>query len=539
MSKKNRLRKNSKVEIRSEQKVGSLFMKLQKLIEYKHLGFIFAISYSIIVGLISLSLHKIGDYGVETDFYWNYVPAAQQFLKGTVQIDPFHGPLYPMVLSVFGLVIGDFFTGGIILGLVSSAFVIYFSFEVLKNIFSSLIAAPVTLLIILNPIFVQYTYSAGTDMFFMALVSAAVFFFFKSNRLNTTNILLAAFFGGLSYLTRYNGLFLFGFILVILFINYWKIDFKKRLLVSSLFISIFILTITPWGIYCLKEKGSFLYNQNYKNIAYELYGKGKIGWDEFWFKESKSFTSISQVIFKDPGLFISNTINNIPDHFLNDMEKLTGWHVGFFVALGFFLFLFNKPLKKINSIGFAYLLVNFFFFSLLLLLFYGERFSMFLIPFYCSIAVITISSRKNPITEKIPAALRIVILIILVFIGAVKAYNYNSEIINSGPNEILVIKDWFKNNIKQPQDGAMIAARKAHIAYYLDMKFKPLPLADNYNDFLTALRNNKVEYLYFSEIEAQLRQPFFSLLDPQSDHPGLTALVFTSYPPAVLYKVEQ
>lgn len=539
MSKKNRLRKNSKVEISSEKKTNSLFTKLQNLIDYKHLGLIFAIIYSIVLGLISLSLHKIGDYGVETDFYWNYVPAAQQFLNGTVQIDPFHGPLYPMVLSLFGSVFGDFFRGGVILGLVSSAFVIYFSFESLKNIFSSLIASAVTLLLILNPIFIQYTYSAGTDMFFMALVSAAVFFFFKTNRSNTANILLAAFFGGLSYLTRYNGLFLFGFILVILFVNYWKIDLKKRFILSALFILVFVVTISPWGIYCLKEKGSFFYNENYKNIAYELYGKGKMGWDEFWFKESKSFTSISQVIFKDPGLFISNTVNNIPDHFLNDMDKLTGWHVGIFTALGFFLLLFNKPLKKINSIEFAYLLVNFFFFTLLLLLFYGERFSMFLIPMYCSIAAITILSRKNSITEKIPVALRIVVLTILVCISAVKAYNYNSGIINSGPNEILVIKDWFSKNIKQPSDGVIISARKAHIAYYLNMKFKPLPLADNYDDFISGLRNNKVDYLYFSEIEAQLRQRFYSLLDPQSDHPGLTTVVFTSYPPAVLYKVDQ
>jgi len=538
MSKKNKLRKNSKAEISSEQSANSLFIKLQRLIEYKHLGFAFAIAYSIVLGLISLSLHKIGDYGVETDFYWNYVPAAQQFLKGAVQIEQFHGPLYPIVLSVFGLVFGDFFTGGIILGLVSSAFVIYFSFEALKNIFSSWVAAPVTLLILLNPIFVQYTYSAGTDMFFIALVSAAVFFFFRANQLNTKNILLASFFGGLSYLTRYNGLFLFGFVFVILFINYWKIDLKKRLIASTLFISVFILTISPWGAYCLKEKGSFFYNENYKNIAYELYGKGKIGWDEFWFKESKTFTSISQVILKDPGLFVSNTLNNIPDHYLSDMEKLTGWHIGFFIALGFFLFLFNKPLKKINTIGFAYLLVNFFFFALLLLLFYGERFSMFLIPFYCSIAVIAILNRKNPVTEKIPAALRIILLSILVSISAVKAYEYNSGIINSGPNEILVIKDWFTNNITLPQNEVIIAARKAHIAYYLNMKFKPLPLEDNYNDFITTLRNSNVKYLYFSEIEAQLRREFVSLLDPQSEHPGLRTLVFTTYPPAVLYKIE-
>lgn len=539
MSKKNRPEKKNKPPLKSEQSADSFISKWQSIVKYKHLGLIFAFVYAVVMTFISLSFHKIGDYGVETDFYWGYVPAAQQFLNGVVQIDQFRGPLYPIVLSLFGSVLGDFFIGGVMLAIISSTFVIYFSFETLKHLFSATLSFFVTLLLITNPIFIQYTYSTGTDMFFIALVSAAMFFFFRKNGPGTKNILLAAFFSGLSYLTRYNGLFLFGFVLVILFINYWKIGFKKRIVLSGLFILVVFLTISPWGMYCLKEKGSFFYNENYKNIAYELYGKGKMGWDDFWFKESKSFTSMSQVILKDPGAFVSNTVSNISDHFLNDMEKLTGWQIGFFVVIGFFLMLFNKPLKKIGTARFAYLLVNFFFFALLLLLFYGERFSMFLIPFYCSIAVFTILNRNNPITEKLPDTLRIILLIVLVSINAVKAYNYNSDIIISGPNEILVIKDWFNNNIKPPPTGVIIAARKAHIAYYLNMKFKPLPLADNYNDFIATLKRDNVEYLYFSEIEAQLRREFVSLLNPHSEHPGLTALVFTSYPPAVLYKIEK
>lgn len=539
MSKKIKLHKKPGAEMNNKQNVDWVHLNIQKIMEYKYLGLLFAVSYAIFLGFISLSLHRIGDYGVETDFYWNYIPAAKQFLKGVVQIEQYHGPFYPMVLSAFGWVFGDFFTGGIILGVVSSAFVIYFSYETIKNIFSSSISVPVTLLLISNPIFVQYTYSAGTDMFFIALVSGALFFFFNKSVLNHKYVLLAAFFGGLSYLTRYNGIFLIGFILAILVINYWNSDLKKRLTASVLFIFVFFVTILPWGIYCLTEKGNFFYNENYKNIAFELFGKGKLGWDQFWFQESKNYTSLPQVILKDPELFFSNTLKNISDHLLNDMEKLIGWHNGVFVIAGFVLLLLNKPFQKIKTISFAYLLINFFFFNLLLLLFYGERFSMFLIPFYSTIAVFSILNKNYSLIEKIPAALKIILLIILISITAVKSYNYNADIISSGPGEILVIKDWFNKNVQISESEVKIAARKAHIAYYLNMKFKPLPLKENYEEFIEALREDKVEYLYFSEIEASSRRQFISLLNPQSEHTGLTTLVFTNYPPAVLYKIEK
>ncbi|MCW8810475.1 MAG: glycosyltransferase family 39 protein, partial [Ignavibacteriaceae bacterium] len=346
---------------------------LEKLISHKYSGIILAGFYLVVVGLISFIFHTVGDYGIETDFFWGYVPSAKDFLSGHLAIDGFRGPLYPMVLGSFGFIIGDFFKTGILIAVLSASFVIYFTFELLKKIFSPIISFFVTILLIVNPVFLQYSYSAGTDMFFNALVAATLFFFFKNKELSYKNLFLAAFFGGLSYLTRYNGIFLISFVFIILFINYWSISWSSRVKSSLLFVLVFIVTFSPWGFYCLSEKGSFFYNENYKNIAFEVYGKGRVSWDDFWFKESSKITSMSQVVFKDTGRFLSTVLNNVADHFLNDMEKLVGWQLGVFVILGLILLVLSNPFKSLKTPATAYYIVNLFFFGLLLLVFYSER----------------------------------------------------------------------------------------------------------------------------------------------------------------------
>ena len=515
----------------------SLEESFNKLVQFRYLGLVIAGSYFVILLILSLLYHKVGDYGIETDFFWGYVPNAKSFINGDLQIDAFRGPLYPIVLSLVNLIISDYFISGIVIGVLSASILIFLTFELIKNIFSQTVSLFVSLLLALNPIFVQYTYSAGTDMMFNVLSTATLFFFFKDKKLNYRNIIIAAVLGGLSYLTRYNGVFLLGFVFIILFVNYWNNDWVQRIKSSIAFVAVFILTIAPWGFYCLSERGSFFYNENYKNIAYELYGKGKISWDQFWFSESSSFTSLLDVIGRDPFLFISTTIGNIGENFLLDMEKLMGWYVGAFIILGLILLIFSNPIKNWKSTETGYYLSNLFFFALLTLVFYSERFSIFLIPFYSVIATQTFFSEKFAINKRIPLKLSYLIVISLFAVTLNNSISINSSRINSGPQELLVLQDWYDENIPESERGKKIAARKAHVAYYLGMDFVLLPMANSHEEFVEKLRQNNVDYLYISPIEAGLRKELKSLLNPKSSHPGLKVVVYFNNPPSVLYKI--
>jgi hypothetical protein len=509
----------------------------ENYISHRFTGLILAAAYFVVVGTVSFIYHTVGDYGIETDFFWGYVPGAKKFLAGEIPMDAFRGPLYPMVLAIFGFILGDFFHAGIFIGVLSASVVVYVTYELLKKVFSPVISFFVTLLTAVNPVFIQYSYSAGTDMFFNALAALTLFFFFKNKELSYKNLILAAFFGGLSYLTRYNGIFLASFVIIILFVNYRKISWANRIKALIIFTAVFLITFSPWGFYCLSEKGSFFYNENFKNIAYEVHGKGKISWDDFWFRESSKITSLTEVIFKDAGLFFSTVIGNIADHFLSDMEKLIGWHLGVFVCLGLLLLLTSNPFKYLKERETGYYLVNLFFFALLLLVFYSERFSLFLIPFYLVIAVQPLFIEKLKVSKFLPNTLKYLLLIGLIAFTFYKSYSFNSENINSGPTELLVLRDWYQENVSEEERGKIVAARKAHVAYYLDMDFKLLPMADSYEEFITKLKESNVDYLYFGITEAGLRREFQFLIDPRINHPGLEVVVYFTNPPSVLYRV--
>jgi len=529
--------KKSVKKTREKKQNTSVMEFLNRIFRFKYTGLSIALLYFIVVLIISLMYHKVGDYGVETDFFWSYVPGAKSFLNGTIQIDPFRGPLYPIILGLFNFIFSNYFLSGILLAIISASLVIFFSCELIKKIFSPIIALFATLILAANPIFVQYSYSAGTDMVFNALATGTIFFFFKEKELNYKNLILAGVLGGLSYLTRYNGVFLLGFIVIILFINYWNINWLQRIKSSLIFLATFILTFTPWGIYCLNEKGSFFFNENYKNIAYELFGKGNVSWDQFWFKESSSFTSLFDVIGRDTSKFISMIFGNIGDHFLSDMESLMGWYVGAFIIIGLILLLLSKPFKDWKSRQTGYYLSNIFFFGLLLLVFYSERFSLFLIPLYAILAISVFFNEKFLTYTKIPLALRYVIPIILLIITLAKSVSFNSSRIDSGPVELLTLQNWYKTNVTDNEKGKKLAARKPHAAYYLNMDFYFLPLAETYPALIDSFKKYNVDYLYFSPIEASMRREFQSLLNPKSVHPGLKTVVYFNNPPSVLYKV--
>jgi hypothetical protein len=219
------------------------------------------------------------------------------------------------------------------------------------------------------------------------------------------------------------------------------------------------------------------------------------------------------------------------------MERLIGWHTGALVILGIFLLIISKPHKRWKQIETGYYTVNLFFFALLLVVFYSERFSIFLIPFYLLIAVQPFFSEKFKVSSVIPKSLKYVLMFALIIITVINSYSFNSENINSGPTELLALGEWYEANVSPEMKGKTVAARKAHVAYYLDMEFKLMPMADSYDEFISKLRESKVDYLYFGIAEAGLRNELQYLIDPKGKHPGLEVVVYFNNPPSVLYRV--
>ena len=514
----------------------SVFPFFPEAVGHRYAGVVLAVTYFVIMLIVSLKYHIVGDYNVETDFYWSYIPQAKHILEGTIPIEDYHGPVYPIVLAFISFLTKDLFHGGVILSTLTASVSLFFIFELLKKLFRADVALIGTLMVAANTTFVRYTYTAGTDMVFVAFATASTYFLLRDEQLRWPAIALSAFFAALGYLTRYNGLSAaVGVPAAILLANPFQLERKERIRAAGVFLGVFLVVIAPWGIYCLVQKGSFFYNRNYLNIAYEMFAKGRIGWDQYWYGDAQKFTSLTQVVFADPGRFISTLAQNFVEHAVSDFKLLLGWYTGIFSLLGVYGFIKYRPSVRILS----YFIIGIAFFGVLLLVFYGERFSMFLLPIYAALALKALTA-PSLAQYRFWKTIHIggIIAIVLVLWTAGESMEFNRVNIDSGPQEVVSIGSWFRQNMGEGEQGKIVIARKPHIAYYLGLKMEMFPMADSYDQLLAELRRVNASYLYFSVMEAGMRPQFQRLLDPRVAPKELRPLTYTTNPPAVLYKVE-
>jgi hypothetical protein len=297
---------------------------------------------------------------------------------------------------------------------------------------------------------------------------------------------------------------------------------------------VFIAFAAPWSIYLKLNRGSFFYSRNYQNIAYEVFSEGKVTWDQFWSKSADQYTSYLDIILRNPFLFLMILSRNVFTHLANDVSRLNDISIGILsIAGGLFLAFYHPGRRKIGL-----MLVFTSFFVILLLVFYSERFALFLIPMYAVATTffLKVFLAKFGHEKNVPLLLNFVVMMLL-FIPCADSYSFNSRNISSGPNKMLFIKNWFQKQYHGQYDNAKILARKPHIAYLLGMQFHPFPVIDNYDSLLAVLRKDSVKFLYFSSLEAGLRPQFSNLLRFDVTHPGLKPLYITGPPPAVLYEV--
>ncbi len=147
--------------------------------------------YFIVLLFVSMTNRLIGDYGVETDFYVAYVPQAKEFLNGNLIIDSYRGPLYQIILAIFGFIFKlDFFTAGKFLNVLSASISLYFISKIVGSIFNREAAFFTSLLLAVNLNFLRYSYTPGTDMLFLVFYSSALFWILKSEELNNKNLFI-------------------------------------------------------------------------------------------------------------------------------------------------------------------------------------------------------------------------------------------------------------------------------------------------------------------------------------------------------------
>lgn len=512
----------------------------ETLLARRHLGLWLAAGYLAVAATLSFLFHQMPDFGSESDFFYEYLPLAKAFLDGQVVIGAFRGPIYPMVLGIIGRITGDFILAGILISVVSAAIVVFLVFGLIRRLFGAKWALPVALLLALNPNFFMFSYQIGTDMLFVMLLTLSLYLLIQIERKRPA-LIFSGIAGGIAYLTRYNGIVVLVGALLILVVNFWKAGWAKRLILTIVFTASFFATITPWGLYCLKEKGNFFYNEYYQGVGYELYGQGVgKGVDPMsnpsrnQFDAANPMSSAKDVLLRDPLSLGAKILKNAFTYAWNNAIYLTGWPIGLLALAGVVLLFFTPA----NRHRLAFYLFNLAFFGVLLMIHYEIRYPLFLIPCYLILAVRALFLADLAVPWRHLAKISVALLLGLMAWTGVQSYRENSARIGSGPEEVRIIANWFKENVPAAKRKKIVAARKPHIAYYMGVDFVTIPVAGDEREMIEKLKAQHVDYLYFGGAEVATRRNLINLVDPSVPHEGLKMMAYTADPASVLYRLE-
>ncbi|MBK9334699.1 MAG: glycosyltransferase family 39 protein [Ignavibacteria bacterium] len=500
-----------------------------------------------------MSNRLIGDYGVETDFYVAYVTQAKELLKGNLIIDQYRGPVYQIFLAVAGIFFkSDYYSAGKFLNVLCASISLLFISKIINSIFNRNGALFVVLLVAVNQIFWRYTYEPGTDMLFLVFYTSALYFLLSSKDLNPRNLLIAGILTGLAYLTRYTGISLILLTIIIFAFHFYKmkrnisnenINQRNKFLkpILSYIIPVFLI-LSAWGFISYQSTGYFFYNYNYQNTAYTVYKPDTMSKDEWTSKHQNTFDSMSDVVFRDFGAFAKRISKNFVTYFTKDIFRFFPKYIGVLAGLGLIIFLLRF---KFHSAAEKYFFVaSLIFYFQILLIFYSERFSLPLLPFYCFLIVQLFAQKfLQRFNLKIRnLKLFTIILFALVFLSFYTSYNIAKKDINNVPVEILAVKDNVEKLNEESIAGKSVMARKPHIAYYLNMNYVVMPYAENYLEFIQIVKNSNADYVFVSEKEGlissneDLRKNLLSIESPPIE---LEVITSTSEPVTILYKVKK
>ena len=468
----------------------------------------------------ALTQHRLGNYGVETDFYWKYGPAAAALKQGKVLIEHFDskGWGYPLAVAAISFLGLDVFKAAQVLAVLSACAVLGWLFVLHRRALGSVLALLSILVLIGNATFLVNVYEVGTDMFFFALVAGSMALLLGWEGKSSARLIGSGLLAGWAFTTRYNGLFLWpGAVLALVLFAGGEEPPRARWIRAGLWSGAFLLAAAPWLLVNAAHTGNPITNDNYTNVGFSVYGEGN--WERFFYGERKVH-SLADVVLLDPGRFAGAMVTNTFDHLKRDLTELLTAPWNLLAVLG----LVVVAAERRGRFWGAYLALGLLYFLTLVPVFYGARFSLPMLSFYAALAVAplawnTLSRYAWPIERRFP--IRVVAFVLLWMPGALAASakltdRANPEAIQAGPYEILGSVEYLEAH----GGGATLMARKPHVAFLSGMKFAPIPQVDTPAALHREARRAGAGYVLISAAEMALRAGLRPLAERDARVPG-------------------
>ncbi|MFN0124662.1 MAG: ArnT family glycosyltransferase, partial [Blastocatellia bacterium] len=498
---------------------------------------LFLLCSALFLGLIRFSgQHPFGTYATETDFYHLYAPDARRLAAGQFPENAFQGPGYPLAVACVSLFTSDLFLAGKWLSMGSAILCVILTFVLFAQLFSPSVGLGAAALVITGSEFLSYSISATTDMFFLPLCLATIVVFNATARRPGLCAALTGALCGLTYLTRYNGVFLLVTALTgIIFMNVCALAWRPRLKTAALTLAVFLLTISPWLSANAKHRGSPFHNQNYLNIATEFFPELTDGdvFQDATRSLAERFHSFGDVLRYDP----VRLLKHYPINFFKSLwNSLTGVlihrQIGWLALIGLVMALLTpraKPVMTTLLAGLLYLL-------LMALNHWETRYYLFVMIICAGLAVYAISGLARLVSvHRGLAPAPLIVFLLAGWNAARPAHAQLHEFLDSHPMEIPAARDFLRGTGAAPH-SLKIVARKPHLPFLADQEWVFIPPVKSPEELRAWLSVNKVDYIMIGKREMKERKALTPLGDPAKAPEWLEAAWVNDDPLCILYR---
>lgn len=450
---------------------------------------------------VSLRTSPLGDQGVEADFFAELAPAAQALAAGRPSVSdyPFKGPLTALVLAPVHAALAPLGAGwyraAVVLSLLASAGTLLLVHRLARRLAGARAAAVVLAATAATKVFFIHAHKAASDPLFLLLVVAATAILLTASP-RPRNWLACGGVTGLAWLTRDIGIVMpVWAAFTLLLVDPDRLSWPRRRLAVLCVWAGFALAAAPWLAATRVQTGRWLASHNLQNVVDEFYGG-----DRAPSAPPGGFASLGRLVAHDPAHFAAHWLANLPRHFIQDLNQITGLTYGCVALAALAMLAWRRPDRRQT----AFLLLGALMFAALGAVFYRPRFSLPLVPVWAMVLALGV--------ERLPrwrrsAAVAVVALVVALHSGhiarAVRFYDRQQ------PRHLLpaiaAAPMWARADAA-PAGGppAALMARKAHLAHYAGLRYVPYPaMASGAQDLIDRARARGALFLVVGPIERQ------------------------------------
>jgi len=348
---------------------------VSRLTRIDRTAFALVLAFFVFLLWFGVRYHPIEETGsAEID---NYIGKADEILAGTLPRDGFHPLLYPLTVAGVAAITHHTFASGRAISSLFAALLVLATYLLGCEVFDRRAAWFALVAMMLNPLVITMGVHTTTDMMFASLAAWTLYAAIRANRNPTpgavagTAVLFAA-----AYFTRGTGIMLIPVVLAALTWTAAPNDARRVVTRIAVFAAVAIVCLIPHFVLTARAFGSPFHNDNWRNVAFKLYGN----WDWDYLMGSSEGSTL-KVIMRSPLRFVTAAAHEQVKFFYDTLITLGGYGIagGLFAAASLggayttALAMDRSRALVLSFLGFYILLVSLFFYT-------GQRFMFPVVP---------------------------------------------------------------------------------------------------------------------------------------------------------------